>query len=226
MTALAPDPVGITATCVLVDLGDCGVAGVRWAASCAEALGVGLVVHAGEHDASAHAAVAALPAEHAGLSVHVEHGHPTARWEGALVVVSRESASAVPPLAGRDLRDVVVLGGTGARDLGVVTAVLGPVGSGGVLRRAIAFCRARRSTRLRLLSRPHPGSRDALDEAVALARSACPGVVVEPVRSATWSSPADLLVVSGCAAGPGEGLQPEARAALSYAPCPVLFTCS
>ncbi|ANZ39612.1 hypothetical protein BBK82_29770 [Lentzea guizhouensis] len=116
MTALANEPVHATAptaTCVLVDVRDCGLPGVRWAADCADALGVGLVVHAGVENDPAHVEVAALLAGHPGLTVHVEHhDRPLARWEGALVVISRDSALAAPPLAGDDCRDVVVVSGT------------------------------------------------------------------------------------------------------------------
>src|SRR5690348_10807095 len=113
MTALAHEPVAATATCVLVDVRDCGAAGVRWAAACASSLGVGLVVHAAGENAPAHADVAALLSEHPDLSVHIEHhGHHLARWEGGLVAISRACAMTAPPLAGRDLRDVVVLGGS------------------------------------------------------------------------------------------------------------------
>jgi hypothetical protein len=227
---------GSTATCVLVDLRDCGVVGVRWAAACAEALGVGLVVRAAaEHD-PAHADVAALLSEHLDLSVHIEHhDHPPARWEGALVVVSRSSALAVPPLAGRDFRDVAVLGGSSAAiagRFGVVTAILDLVGSEGVLRRAIALCQARRATRLRVLTRPYRGSGDALDATADLVHTACPGVIVElvrevrSVREETRLFPSDLIVVSGRERAPAEGLQPGARAALHQATCPVLYSCS
>lgn len=236
MTALAHESAQTTATCVLVDLRDSGVSGVEWAAGCARALGVGLVVHAGaEHD-PAHADVAALLAEHPDLTVHIEHhDHPPGRWEGGLVVISRSLAHAVPPLAGRDLRDVVVLGGTPAAvagRFGVVTAVIDAVGGEGVLHRAITFCRARQATRLRVLTRPYPGAAGSLDATADLVHAACPDVIVELVREArsveeeTRSFPSDLLVVSGRERGPSEGLQPAARAALHHAPCPVLFSCS
>ncbi|SEQ93386.1 hypothetical protein SAMN05216188_106268 [Lentzea xinjiangensis] len=236
MTALAHEPAGITATCVLVDVRDCGVPGVRWAAACAAALGVGLVVRAAAENDPAHTDVAALLAEHRELSVHIEHhGSPPARWEGALVVVSRYAALTVPPLAGRDCRDVAVLGGSStalAGRFGVVTAVLDSVGGEGVLHRAIAFCRARRATRLRVLTRPYQGSSRSLDAAADLVHAACPDVIVELVREARAVDeevrlfPSDLLVVSGRERAPAEGLQPGARAALHHAPCPVLFSCS
>jgi hypothetical protein len=236
MTALAHEPVGITATCVLVDLRDCGAVGVRWAAACADALGIGLVVHAAAENASVHGDVAAVLSEYPDLSVHIEHhDHPPARWEGALLVVSRSCALAVPPLAGRDLRDVVVLGGSSAAIAGcfsVVTAVVDLVGSKGVLQRAIALCRARRATRLRVLTRPYWGTDDGLDATADLVHAACPDVIVELVREVrsvdeeVRSFPSDLLVVSGRERGPAEGLQPAARAALHQARCPVLFSCS
>ncbi|GGU77075.1 hypothetical protein [Lentzea flava] len=236
MTALAPEPRQVTATCVLVDLRDCGVAGVRWAAACADALGVGLVVHAAPENDPAHADVAAFLAEHPDLTVHIEHhDSPPARWEGGLVVISRSRALAAPPLAGRDLRDVVVLGGTPAAvagRFGVVTAVVECVGGEGVVRRAIAFCRARQATRLRVLMLPFAGTCDPLDAIADAVHAACPGVIVELVREArsvteeTATHPSDLLVVSGRERGPAEGLQPAARAALHHAACPVLFSCS
>jgi nucleotide-binding universal stress UspA family protein len=236
MTALANESVRITATCVLVDVRDSGAKGVRWAAACAEALGVGLVVHAGPKNDPAHAAVAALLAEHPELTVHVEHSECTpGRWEGALVVISRARAFAAPPLAGLDLRDVVVVGGSAAAvacRFGVVTAVLDAVGREGVLQRATAFCRARGATRLRVLTRPYLDAADSLDAAADLVHAACPDVIVELVREVrsvqeeTRLFPSDLLVVSGRERGPAEGLQPAARAALHHAPCPVLFSCS
>lgn len=234
MTALAPVP--STATCVLVDVGDCGVAGVRWAAACADALGVGLVVHAAAANDPAHADVAELLAQHPDLSVHIEHhDHPAARWEGGLVVISRSRALTAPPLAGRDLRDVVVLGGADAAiagRFGVVTAVVECVGGEGVVRRAISFCRARQATRLRVLTRPYPGTCERLDAIADLVHAACPRVIVElvgearSVREETRSYPSDLLIVSGRERGPSEGLQPAARAALHHATCPVLFSCT
>ncbi|SDK82704.1 hypothetical protein SAMN04488074_107237 [Lentzea albidocapillata subsp. violacea] len=236
MTTLANESVRITATCVLVDVRDSGTTGVRWAAACAEALGVGLVVHAGPKNDPAHADVAALLAEHPDLTVHVEHSECTpGRWEGGLVVISRARACAAPPLAGRDLRDVVVVGGSPAAlacRFGVVTAVLDAVGSEGVLRRATAFCRARGATRLRVLMRPYIDAADSLDAAADRVHAACPDVIVELVREVrsvqeeTRLFPSDLLVVSGRERGPAEGLQPAARAALHHAPCPVLFSCS
>jgi hypothetical protein len=236
VTALAHEPGQSTATCVLVDLTDCGVVGVRWAAACANALGVGLVVRAGPENDPAHAGVATLLAEHPELTVHIEHhGHPPARWEGALVILSRSRALAAPPLAGRDLRDVLVLGGTPAAvagRFGVVTAVVECVGGEGVVRRAITFCRARRATRLRVLTRPYDRTRGSLDAIADVVHAACPGVIVELVRETrsvteeTGTHPSDLLVVSGRERGPSEGLQPAARAALHHATCPVLFSCS
>lgn len=236
MTALAPEPVAVTATCVLVDVRDCGAAGVRWAAACAAALGVGLVVHAAAENDPEHADVAALLSEHPDLSVHIEHhGRHLARWEGGLVVISRACAVTAPPLAGRDLRDVAVLGGSTAALAGchgVVTAVIDPVGGEGVLRRAMTFCRARGATRLRVLTRPYTGAADSLDATADLVHAACPGVIVELVRETrsvaeeVRSFPSDLLVVSGRERAPAEGLQPAARAALHQATCPVLFSCS
>lgn len=236
MTALVHESARVTTTCVLVDLRDCGVRGVRWAAACADALGVGLVVHAAAANDPVHADVAALLAEYPALAVHIEHHDaPPARWEGGLVVLSRSAAVVAPPLAGRDLRDVVVLGGSAAAlagCFGVVTAVLDAVGSEGVLRRAITFCRARHATRLRVLTRPYLGSGDSLDATAAVLHDACPGVIVELVREArsvqdeTRLFPSDLLVVSGRERGPAEGLQPAAREALQHAHCPVLFSCS
>lgn len=234
MTALAPTPG--TATCVLVDIGDCGVVGVQWAAACADALGVGLVVHAAAANDPAHADAAALLAAHPDLSVHIEHHeNPTARWEGGLVVISRSRALAAPPLAGRDLRDVVVLGGASAAiagRFGVVTAAVECVGEEGVVQRAITFCRARHATRLRVLTRPYPGTCERLDAIADLVHTACPDVIVELVGEARsigeemGSYPSDLLIVSGRERGPSEGLQPAARAALHHATCPVLFSCS
>ncbi|WP_434443990.1 hypothetical protein [Lentzea sp. E54] len=236
MTALAHEPVRMTATCVLVDVRDCGVVGVQWAAACADALGVGLVVQAAAQNDPAHNDIAALLSEHPNLSVHIEHhDHSAARWEGALVVVSRSSALAVPPLAGNDLRDVVVLGGSPtaiAGRFGVVTAVVDPVGSEGVLRRAVALCHVRRATRLRVLTRPCWETCAEFDAVADLVHAACPDVIVELVREArsvhdeTRLFPSDLLVVSGRERGPAEGLQPAARAALHHAQCPVLFSCS
>ncbi|MDX8053019.1 hypothetical protein SK571_26885 [Lentzea sp. BCCO 10_0798] len=236
MTALANESVRVTATCVLVDVRDSGATGVRWAAACAEALGVGLVVHAGPKNDPTHAHVAALLAEHPDLTVHIEHSECTpGRWEGGLAVISRARALAVPPLAGRDLRDVVVVGGSPAAvacRFGVVTAVLDAVGGEGVLQRATAFCRARGATRLRVLTRPYLDAGEALDAAADLVHAACPDVIVELVREIrsvqeeTRLFPSDLLVVSGRERGAAEGLQPAARAALHHAPCPVLFSCS
>ncbi len=236
MTALANEVVHSTATCVLVDLHDCGEVGVRWAAACAEALGVGLVVHAAAEDDPAHADVAALLSGHPELTVHIEHhDQQPARWEGGLVVISRARAQAAPPLAGRDCRDVVVVDGRPAAiagRFGVVTAVVDAVGGEGVLHRAITFCRARRATRLRVLTRPYRGAAAALDAAADLVHAACPDVIVELVRETrsvdeeTRWHPSDLLVVSGRERGPAEGLQPGALAALHHAPCPVLFSCS
>ena len=223
-------------TCVLVDVRDSGVTGVRWAAGCAEALGVSLVVHTGDDD-PVHTEVAALLAEWAKLTVHVEHGdrYPPER-EGALVVLSRPRALDAPPLACGDGRDVVVVDGSAtalAGRFGVVTAVVERVGGEGVLERATALCRARGATRLRVLARPSsPLSGGWLDDAADVAHACCPGVIVELVRQArtlaeeTRLFPSDLLVVSGRERGPGEGLQPDARAALHQAPCPVLFSCS
>ncbi|MEU7478180.1 hypothetical protein AB0A63_19505 [Lentzea sp. NPDC042327] len=228
---LTADPADVTATCVVVDLQDCGGTGVRWAATCAEALGVGLVVRAG----NAPHRVAQLLEGHPDLTVHVEHpDQPPARWEGGLVVISRATAQAAPPLAGRDCRDVVVVCGEPAAlagRYGVVTAVIDPVGGEGVLRRAVAHCRARRATRLRVLTRPYAGVVDSLD-AADVVHSACPDVIVELVHETrsvddeTRLYPSDLLVVSGRERGPAEGLQPAALAALHRAPCPVLFSCS
>jgi hypothetical protein len=237
MTALANELAQTTATCVLVDVRDSGVAGVRWAAACAEALDVGLVVNAAAADDPVHTEVAALLAERPELTVHVEHRdcYPPARWEGALVVLSRSRALAQPPLAGRDLRDVVVVGGSPAAvagRFGVVTAVLDRVGGEGVLQRATTLCRARGATRLRVLTRPWFDSADSVDAAADLVHAVCPDVIVELVHEArsvgeeTRLFPSDLLVVSGRERGPGEGLQPAARAALHHAPCPVLFSCS
>ncbi|KOV88266.1 hypothetical protein [Nocardia sp. NRRL S-836] len=242
MTALANEPLAnelvqhTAATCVLVDLRDCGVVGVRWAAACAESLGVGLVVRAADEDDPDHVDVAALLSGHPDLTVHVEHpGQLPARWEGGLVVISRALAQAAPPLAGRDCRDVVVVDGVPAAiagRFGVVTAVVDAVGGEGVLHRAITFCRARRATRLRVLTRPYPGVVDSLDAAADLVHSTCPDVIVELVHETrsvdeeTRSHPSDLLVVSGRERGPAEGLQPGALAALHHAPCPVLFSCS
>ncbi len=234
MTALAPEPVGLEATCVQVDVRDCGVAGVRWAAECAAALGIDLVLYAdGDNDGGG---IAAVLSEHPGLSVHVEHHeHAATRREGALVVVSRASALAEPPLAGCELHDVVVLGGSPAAlagRYGVVTAVMDPVGGEGVLRRAIAMCRARRATRLRALTRPYRAACDMPDAIADAVHAACPGVIVElvrevrSVREERRSFPSDLLVVSGRERGPAEGLQPAARAALHQAACPVLLSCT
>ncbi|SDP97979.1 hypothetical protein [Lentzea jiangxiensis] len=236
MTALAHRSALTTATCVLVDVRDCGVTGVHWAAACAEALGIGLVVQATEDD-PAHAEVAALLAERPGLPVHVERHEcsPPARWEGALVVISRQQALAMPPIAGGDCRDVVVVRGNPAAiagRFGIVTAVLDSVGSEGVLQRATTLCRARGATRLRVLPHPCPKPGDSLDAAADLVHAACPDVIVElvhvsrSVAEETRLFPSDLLVVSGRERGPGEGLQPAARAALHHAPCPVLFSCS
>jgi hypothetical protein len=237
MTALTDESPHATATPtrVLVDVRDSGATGVRWAAGCAEALGVGLVVHAGAGDDPAHTEVLA---RRPGLTVHVEHSdhYPPEHREGVLVVLSRSRALAAPPLAGCALGDVVVVGGS-ARALagvfGVVTAVVDRVGGEGVLRRAMTLCRARGATRLRVLARPScPRSDGWLDDAADLAHSACPGVIVELVREArsvaeeTRLFPSDLVVVSGRERGPGEGLQPDARAALHQASCPVLFSCS
>lgn len=236
MTALAHEPGRITATCVLVDVRDSGTVGVRWAAACAEAFGVGLVVHACAKDDPSHADVAALLSEHPDLTVHIEHGDcPSARWEGGLVVISRSRALAVPPLAGCDLRDVVVVCGPSAAiagRFGVITAVLDTVGGEGVLQRAMTFCRVRGATRLRVLTRPYFGAGDSLDATADLVHAACPDVIVELVRETrsvdaeTRLFPSDLLVVSGRERGPAEGLQPTARAALHHARCPVLFSCS
>ncbi|MCP2241743.1 hypothetical protein [Lentzea aerocolonigenes] len=213
MTALAPEPV--TATCVLVDVRDCGAAGVRWAAACASALGVGLVVHAAAENDPAHADVAALLAEHPDLSVHIEHhDHHLARWEGGLVVISRDCAVTAPPLAGRDLRDVVVLGGSNAALAGchgVVTAVTDPVGGEGVLRRAITFCRARGATRLRVLTRPYAGGADALDATADLVHAACPGVIVELVRETRVRGRRGAVVPERPARGVGPGTRTGGR---------------
>ncbi|KJK48220.1 hypothetical protein UK23_17635 [Lentzea aerocolonigenes] len=236
MTAVAQRSAAVTATCVLVGLRDCGVVGVRWAAACADALRVGLVVRAAGENDPAHADVAALLAEHPDLSVHFEHHDgPPGRWEGGLVVISRSCAVIAPPLAGRDRRDVVVLGGTPAAIAGchgVVTAVLDPVGGEGVLRRAITFCRVRQVTRLRVLTRPYNGAAGSLDATADLVHAACPGVIVELVRETRSVGeevrlfPSDLIVVSGREGAAAEGLQPAAGAALRQARCPVLFSCS
>ncbi|HEX7309035.1 hypothetical protein [Lentzea sp.] len=236
MTALAPEPVGVEATRVVVDVQDCGPAGVRWAAGCAEALGLRLVLRvASEHDA-VPADVAEVLAELPSLSVHWEHLDDVAPWqESNLLVVSRSSALAAPPLAGRDRHDVVVVGGVPAAlsgCFGVVTALIDPVGAEGVLRRAVALCRARRATRMRVLARPYWAVRDLPDAIADVVHAACPGVIVELVREARSVReearlfPTDLLVVSGRERGPAEGLQPAARAALHEAACPVLFSCS
>ncbi|MFD4638241.1 hypothetical protein ACFWN2_13060 [Lentzea sp. NPDC058436] len=226
-----------SATCVLVDVRDSGVTGVRWAADCAQSLGIALVVHAGTGNDPAHTEVAALLAQRPDLTVHVDHAdtYPPVQ-EGALVVLSRARALAAPPLAGRDLRDVVVMGGC-PRALvgrfGVVTAVVERVGGEGVLQRATTLCHARGATRLRVLARPScPRSGGWLDDAADLVHASCRDVIVELVRDArsvaeeTRLFPSDLLVVSGRERGPGEGLQPDARAALHQASCPVLFSCS
>lgn len=237
MTALAPEPVGTGVTCVLVDVRQCGVTGVRWGAACAEALGTGLVLVAEAQDASdiGDAEVAAVLSEHPGLSVRVERCERAVRREGALVVVSRDAALAMPPLACGDAADVVVLGGSPAAlsgCFGVVTAILEPVGAEGVLRRAVALCRARRATRVRVLSRPYWASCDLPDAIADALHAACPGVIVElvrqvrSVRDEVRLFPSDLLVVSGRERGPAEGLQPAARTALHLATCPVLFSCS
>ncbi|GHH40303.1 hypothetical protein [Lentzea cavernae] len=238
MTAVADESVRITATCVLVNVRDAGVTAVRWAAGCAEALGVDMVVHTATRHDPAHVDVAALLAGRPDLNVHVERRDccPSERGEGALVVLSRSRALAVPPLAGRELRDVVVVGGPAAAiagRFGVVTAVADRVGGEGVLRRATALCRVRGATRLRVLARPSgPRSGGWLDSAADLVHEACPDVIVELAREArsvdeeTRLFPSDLLVVSGRERGPGEGLQPDARAALHQARCPVLFSCS
>ncbi|SDF38777.1 hypothetical protein SAMN05216553_101388 [Lentzea fradiae] len=231
MTALAPEPVGTGVTFVLVDVQECGADGVRWAAACAEALGTGLVVLSAEED---DAVLTAAMSEHPGLSVRVAH-RGDVRREGSMVVVSRASALAMPPLACRDLSDVVVLGGSRAAlscCFGVVTAILEPVGGEGVLRRAVSLCRARQATRLRVLSRPYWASCDLPDAVADALHAACPGVIVElvrqvrSVRDEVRLFPSDLLVVSGRERGPAEGLQPAARAALHLAACPVLFSCS
>ncbi|HUQ56298.1 hypothetical protein [Lentzea sp.] len=240
MTALAPEPVGIDATCVVVDVDECGVAGVRWAAACADALGVGLVLRsAPDEDAEndpVHADVEALLAGLPHLSVHIEHrGRAAVCREGALVVISRASALAAPPLACRDRHDVVVLCGSRAAlsgCFGVVTAVIDPVGGEGVLRRAVALCRARRATRLRVLARPYWAVCDLPDAIADVVHAACPDVIVELVREVRSVQeearlfPSDLLVVSGRERGPAEGLQPAARTALHQAACPVLLSCS
>ncbi|SER25626.1 hypothetical protein [Lentzea albida] len=235
--ALTGESAPTATTCVLVDVRDSGVTGVRWAAGCAEALGVDLVVHTGAEDDPVHTEVAALLAERPELTVHVEHGdrYPPAT-EGALVVLSRQRALDAPPLACRDRRDVVVVGGSAtalAGRFGVVTAVVERVGGEGVLERATALCRARGATRLRVLARPScPLSGGWLDDAADVVHACCPGVIVELVRQGrsvaeeTRLFPSDLLVVSGRERGPGEGLQPDARAALHHASCPVLFSCS
>ncbi|MET9225798.1 hypothetical protein [Lentzea sp. NPDC003310] len=235
MTAVTGPP-RLTATCVLVDAHDCGPTGVTWAAGCASALGVGLVIQTSPGADPLHDEVSRLRAAHPDLTVHVEHlGRPAARWEGGLVVISRSRAKAAPPLAGKDERDVVVVAGAPAAiagRFGVVTAVLCPVGADGVLQRAIAFCHARRATRLRLLARHCPGSPVVPDEVADRVHAACPDVIVELVREhrsvqvETRRHPSDLLVVSGRERGPAEGLQPAALAALHHARCPVLFSCT
>ncbi|MDX3663131.1 hypothetical protein PV646_38050 [Streptomyces sp. ID05-26A] len=225
----------LTTTCVVVDVRDSGVIGVRWAAACANDLDVGLVVQAGPKDDPVHADVAKVLSEHPDLSVHFEHeGRPPGRWEGGLVVISRSRAKAAPPLAGQDERDVVVVAGPPAAiagRFGVITAVICSVGGEGVLNRAIGFCRVRRATRLRVLARPYPGAALALDDVADRVHAVAPDVIVELVReprsvqAETRTHPSDLLVVSGRERGPAEGLQPGARAALHHAQCPALFSC-